>query len=127
MFLMHSVSCVNILMNKVWFNCSEKPLLSKKTFFNTSFMPDVFLQNQAFPVDTSFFNDETQSVISLMNQFLGLDTDKNVIESLMSLLFKITTSQVDSSQYCCLKFDEFVVESIHSQLVNFHNIRFCRF
>ena len=51
------------------------------------FQPDVSLYNQDFPMDTIVFNGETQSVISLMSQFLGLDIDKYVTESLMSLLF----------------------------------------
>ena len=53
-----------------------------------------------------------------------------VIESLMSFIFKISIDQVDSSdssQYWCLKFDEFLAESIQSQLMNFQNTRFFRF
>ena len=68
-------------------------------------------------------------VISLMSQFLGLDTDRYAIEMLMILLFRVSIGQYESqsSQSVCLKFDEFLVESIHSQLVNFHNTIFFRF
>ena len=65
-----------------------------------------------------------------MSQFLGLDTDRYVTESLMSLLFRVSTGQfdfVESGQSYCIKFDEFLAESIHSQLVNFHNTMFLRF
>ena len=64
-----------------------------------------------------------------MSQFLGLDTDKYVIEPLMSLLFTLSTCQVQSEestqsvQYSCLKFDEFLSKNIHSQLVDFHKTR----
>ena len=81
-------------------------------------------QNQDFPVDTNLFNKESKLVISLMSQFLGLDTDRYVTELLMILLFKVSTSQSEpqSSQLVFLKFDEFLAERIHSQMVNFHNI-----
>ena len=68
-----------------------------------------------------------------MSQFLGLDTYKYVTEPLMSLLFTLSTSQVEfeestqSVQSSCLKFDEFLAENIHSQLVDFHNTRSFRF
>ena len=64
-----------------------------------------------------------------MSQCLGLDTDTYVTELLMNLLFKFSTIQSDSqsSQLVCLKFDEFLAESIHSQLVNFHSTKHFRF
>ena len=60
-----------------------------------------------------------------MSQFLGMDTYRYVIEVLMSLLFKFSTSQYDpqSCQSVSLKFDEFLAESIHSLLVNFHSTK----
>ena len=64
-----------------------------------------------------------------MSQFLGVGIDKYVIELLMSILFKISTSQTKSqySQSVCFKFDEFLDESIHSQIMNFHNTKHFRF
>ena len=50
-------------------------------------------------------------------------------EPLMSLLFTLSTCRVESEessqlvQYPCLKFDEFLVENIHSQLMDFHKTR----
>ena len=107
----------------------EETLEKKQSFFTTYFRSYVSLQNQYFHVDTNLFNEETKLVISLMIQFLGLDTDKYVTELLMSLLFKVSTSQSEpqSSQLVGLKFDEFLNESIHSQLVNFHNTNNFRF
>ena len=60
-----------------------------------------------------------------MSQFLGLDTDRYIPELLMIILFKFNTSQFESqsSQSLCLKFDEFLAKSIHSQLVNFHSTK----
>ena len=92
----------------------EATVQQKQAFFNTCFKPDVSLQNQYFPVETSLFNYETQPVISLMSQFLGLDSDRYVTKSLMSLLFIFSTIQVDSSLSCFLKVDDFIDESIHS-------------
>ena len=51
----------------------------------------------------------------------------------MSLLFTLSTCPVESEessqlvQYPCLKFDEFLVENIHSQLMDFHKTRSFRF
>ena len=47
----------------------------------------------------------------------------------MSLLFRIRMIQSESqySQSLCLKFDEFLDESIHSHLVNFQNTKHFRF
>ena len=87
----------------------------KQTFFITCFKPEKSLQNQAFQVETSLFNEETRCVISLIAKFLGLDSNRHVTQSLMSVLFKISTSQVDSierSHSYCLKFHQFLAESI---------------
>ena len=73
------------------------------------------------------FTYETHNVIYLMSQFLGLDANKYVTESLMSLLFTISTGQVESegssqsSQSCCLKFDELLAKNIHSHIFDFQN------
>ena len=101
----------------------------KQSFFTTCFRSDMSLQNQSFPMDVNLFNDETKLVISLMSHFLGLDTDMYVAKLLMSWLYIISTIQTDSqsSQLVCLKFDEFLVESIHSQLVNFHSTKHFNF
>ena len=102
----------------------------KQAIFSSCFKPDVSLQNQAFPISSNMFTDETQSIISLISQFLGLDTNSYVIDSLMSLLFKVSTGQiecVESAQSCCLKFDEFLAENMHSQLVNFQSTSFFRY
>ena len=54
----------------------ESTIEQKQVFSKTCFKPDVLLQNQPFPVDSILFNDETQCVITLLSQFLGLDTNK---------------------------------------------------
>ena len=83
------------------------------------------LQNHYFPLDTNFFNEEVILVISLMSPFLGLDTYRYVTYLLMSVLFKVITSKSEphSSQSVCLKFNNFLTESIHSQLVIFYNTK----
>ena len=66
------------------------------------------------------FNEETESLITLEIHFLGLDMNKYIIESLLSLMFTLSTGQVESEklsqsmQSSCLKFDEFLAKNIHS-------------
>ena len=111
----------------------ESTIEQKHVFFKTWFKTNVLLQNQPFLVYSRLFNDETQCVITLISQFLGLDIDKFATEPLLSLLFTISTGHVESEgssqlrQSCCLKFDEFLAENIHSRLVDFHNTRCFRF
>ena len=64
-----------------------------------------------------------------MSQFLGLDTNWYVPEFLMCLLFRISMIQSESESFPppFLKFDEFLAESIHSQLVKFHSTRHFKF
>ena len=60
----------------------------------------------------------------MLCQFLGLDTDKYINDPLMSPLFVLSTCPINSDessqslQVSCLKFDEFLVENIHSQLMD---------
>ena len=53
------------------------------------------LSNQPFPLDINLFNEESQLVISMLSQFLGLDPDRFLPELLMSLLFKMSMIQSD--------------------------------
>ena len=82
-----------------------------------------------YTINLELFNEEVQSCVTLASQFLGLDTNGYVTEPLLSLLFVPSTCHVEleligqSFQSRCLKFDEFLPENIHSQLVNFHNTR----
>ena len=101
--------------NLIQYLC-ESSLELKQSFFNTFFRSNVSLKNQAFLVDTNLFNEETKLVISLVSQFLGFDTYKYVTKMLMSIIFRVSTDQSNpqSSQLVCLKFDEFLAESIHS-------------
>ena len=87
------------------------------------------LQTQSFPLDINLFNEETKLFISLISQFLGLDTDRYVTKLLMSLSFRTSTSQYElqSSQSLCLKFDELISKSINSHLVNFYSTKHFRF
>ena len=98
----------------------EFAIEKKQEFFKICFKQYVQLQNLPFHVDANIFNEETQCIVTLMSQFLGLDTDKYINEPLMSLLFSLSTFQVDfveSNQLLktsCLKFDEFLAGNIHS-------------
>lgn len=51
-----------------------------------------------------------------MSQILGLNDDRLVSEVMLGFLVKFSQSE---EQIKCLNFDEFLVEKIHSQLMNF--------
>ena len=111
----------------------ESIIEKKHDFFKSCFKPNVELQIQPFPIDANLFDEETQCVITLMSQFLGLDTDKYSTKPLMSLMFVISTCPVESEESSqliktsFLKFDEFLDGNIHSQLMDFHKTKTFRF
>ena len=86
-----------------------------------------------FPLDSNLFNEETQCTITLLSQFLSLDTDKYITDPLMSLIFVLSTCPTKSNepgqtlQVSCLKFYDFLVETIHSQLTEFGKTKSFRF
>ena len=84
---------------KTWSSILESlPFNEKHAFLKTYFKPYILFQNHPFPVDYNLLNEETQYVITLISQFLGLDTDKYVTEPLMSLLFTLNTGHIESEQ-----------------------------
>ena len=79
--------------------CFREYLLeNKKYFFNKCFKPDINILDQPFPIDSILFNEETQCIVTLLSQFLGLDTDKYITEPLMSLLFVLSTCSIESNE-----------------------------
>ena len=103
----------------------ESTVEKKEAFFKACFKPDTQLKNYPYLVDASEFNEETKCVTTILYKFLGMDTDKYITESMMSLLFTLSTCPIDSNepiqsiQVSYLRFDKFLVENIHSQLVDF--------
>ena len=97
----------------------------KQTFLLKNLKYDVSVSNIPFPLDIDMINEESQCVLSLLCHFLGLDSERFMPEILLRLLFWLSLHQLEfyPSQYLCLKFDEFLGESIHLQLVNFHKTR----
>ena len=51
---------------------------------------DVLIENVPFPLDIDLSNEESQYAISLLCQFLGLDSDRPVPATLLSLLFRLS-------------------------------------
>ena len=94
----------------------ESPTESKEAFLKSYSKPDSESMNLSYPIDLGQFNEETQWCITLASQFLGLDTDAYVPESLLSLLFVLDTFPTEPElpgqpgQSFRLKFDEFLVE-----------------
>ena len=62
----------------------------KQVFLLKILKPNASIENQRFPLDIDLFNEESQWVLSLLCQFLGLDCDKFVPEVLLSLLFRLS-------------------------------------
>ena len=54
------------------------------------------IADEPFPFDINMFNEESQIVISLLSQFLWMDTYKFVPDILLSLLFKLSMCQSES-------------------------------
>ena len=63
------------------------------------------------------FNESVQPLFSLMSQILGLDDERPISEVILGFLVKFCKSE---EQIKCINFDKFLVEKIHSQLMNFH-------
>ena len=87
-----------------------------KIFYSKSLKPYISIANEPFPLDIILFNEESQWVISLLSQFLGLDNDKFLAKVLLSLLFRLSLHQFvsESSELFFLTFDEFLGENILS-------------
>ena len=98
-------------------------------FYKRCFKPEDESSSPSFLVNETMFNEETKCVVTMLCQFLGLVIDKYILETLMSLLFILSSCPVESDepnqslQVSCIKFDEFLVENIHSQLMKFHKAK----
>ena len=98
----------------------ESAVEIKESFMKSCSKLDGEILSLSYPIDLDLFNEEAQSYVTLASQFLGLDTNGYVTETLLSLLFVLSTSPIEpelprqSFQSCCLKFDEYLAENIHS-------------
>ena len=73
---------------------------SNEAFLNSCSKLDSEVMHLSYPIDLVLFNEETQLCITLVSQFLGLDTNGYVTESLLSLLFVLSTCPVESELPC---------------------------
>jgi hypothetical protein len=64
---------------------------------------------------------ELQWVCSLLSKVLGLDNDKRVVKVMLGFL--LIFFKLESSMLVCISFDQFIVDNIHKQLVNFRSLR----
>ena len=62
----------------------------KNKFLTQSLKLDVYVADEPFTFDINMFNEESQLVISLLSQFLGLDIDRFIPKILLSLLFNMS-------------------------------------
>ena len=75
----------------------ESTVENREAFLKAYFKPDSEPIDLYYPIDLNQFNEETQWCISLANQFLGLDIDAYVTESLLSLLFVLSTFSAETN------------------------------
>ena len=111
----------------------ESTVEDRDAFLKSCSKPNVEVISLSYPINLNQFNEESQWCVTLASQFLGIDTNGYITESLLSLLFFLSTCPVElelpgkSFQSCCLKFDEFLAENICSQLANFYDTKVFRF
>ena len=105
----------------------------KDNFLRAFLKPEIQLSNHFFPIDFDLFNEETQSVITLVSHFLGMDLNQFILEPLLSLIFTLSSSQAtsgilsQSSPLAFLQFYEFLARSINAMLSNFRKSGTFRF
>ena len=86
-------------------------------FMSKMFRLDVNPSNYTFPYDITLFIEPIQVVFNLLSQILGLDSHRYVTKVIVGTVCLVSQSRKEFA----LKFDEFLVERISSQLKNFHN------
>ena len=96
----------------------------KLGFMSNLLKPDHVSEKLSFPYDLQVFKDCVKPFFALLSQVLGLDNDKKVQEVMVSLMYSL--SQFVSTNQD-INFDEFLAESIHSQLMNFHTEKAFRY
>ena len=73
----------------------ESAVEIKESFMKSSSKPDGEILSLSYPVDLDLSNEESQSCVTLVSQFLGLHTNVHVTEPLLSLLFVLSTCPID--------------------------------
>ena len=90
----------------------------KKVEFLSKFLKsNQNIEGLSLPYSIDLFNYSIRPFFSLMSDILGLDDDRLVNEVMLGFLVKFSQSEERNK---CLNFDEFLVEKIHSQIMNFH-------
>ena len=94
-------------------------------FLQTIVQPKYFSESLSLPMNVNIMVIELQWVCSLLSQVLGLDNDKHVVEVMLSFL--LTFFKSESGLSVRISFDQFIVDNIHKQLVNFFSLRHFRY
>jgi hypothetical protein len=93
----------------------------KTLFLRMIIKLDQFPQSLFFPLIIYIMISEVQCVCSFLSQVLGLNSDRFVVYVMLGFLLKLF--QTELGQVVCINFNEFLVDTIHKQLVNFHFLR----
>ena len=76
----------------------ESTIERNKEVYKRCFNPEDESSIPSFLVDEALFNEETKCVVTMLCQFLGLDTDKYIPETLVNLIFVLSTCHVESDE-----------------------------
>ena len=63
----------------------------------------------------------------MVSQVLGLDNDRHASKVILGFLLSIGSIDPESNLVRCFNFDEFLAETIHTQLVEFPKVRFFKY
>jgi hypothetical protein len=103
----------------------ECPSEVRDLFLQIIAKPEFFLESLCFPMNVSIMVIEVQWVCSILSQVLGLHNEKHVVEVMLSFL--LVSFKSESTLSVCINFDQFIVDNIHKQLVNFFSLRNFRY
>jgi hypothetical protein len=87
--------------------------------------PKQMSESMLVPISINMMVIEVQWVCSMLSEFLGLESDKYVVEVMLGFLLIFLKSESD--QLVQINFDKFLADTIHKQLVNFHSLRHFRY
>ena len=69
------------------------------------------IEKMVFPYNLQYCKDYVRPFFALLSQVLGLDSDRQVQEVMVSLVYTLSQSETIGQD---INFDEFLVENIHS-------------
>jgi hypothetical protein len=107
---------------RVYRECSSEV---QNLFLQQIVKPEQFYESMSLPMKVDIMVIEVKWVFSLLSHISGLDNDKYVVEVMLDFLLTFFKSKIGLSVH--INFDQFLADTIHKQLVNFHSLRHFRY